>query len=141
MNNKNKRTTQKGFTLIELMIVVAIIGALSAIAIPAYKDYVAKSEVAAAVATMKALLTPAELTYQEKGKLAANTDLGDLGISAGSNVLGTISVPTDNDIKFLFGSKSAISSAYITYSRTDTGWTCAVVSGGVSNLPTIDSCS
>ncbi|MCG9690622.1 pilin [Vibrio sp. Isolate22] len=141
MNNKNKRTNQKGFTLIELMIVVAIIGVLSAIAVPAYKDYVAKSEVASALATMKALLTPAELTYQESGKLAANTAVDTLGISAGSNVLGTISVPADNDIKFLFGSKSAISNAYITYSRTSTGWTCAVTSGGVSNLPTIDSCS
>ncbi|BBC39959.1 prepilin-type N-terminal cleavage/methylation domain-containing protein [Photobacterium damselae subsp. piscicida] len=50
---------QKGFTLIELMIVVAIIGVLSAIAIPAYKDYVKKSQMASAMATMKSLITPA----------------------------------------------------------------------------------
>ena len=52
------RKIQQGFTLIELMIVVAIIGILAAIAIPAYSDYTAKSQAAEAYTLLDGLKTP-----------------------------------------------------------------------------------
>lgn len=117
----NKQKKQKGFTLIELMIVVAIIGVLSAVAIPAYKDYVKKSEVASAVATMKSLITPAELYYQENGDITTSTNLGDLGISSGSTSLGTLA-PKAGQIEL---SLTNISGAKITITRdANAGWIC-----------------
>ncbi len=63
-------TAQKGFTLIELMIVVAIIGILAAIAIPAYQDYTAKAKATSALADIAAMKTNYELVYNEQGSAA-----------------------------------------------------------------------
>lgn len=80
---------QKGFTLIELMIVVAVIGVLSAIAIPQYQNYVHKGELGAGLATASALKINVEDFIATKGTFPNNTanqkpvDLGASGFANG----------------------------------------------------------
>ncbi|MGB4468170.1 MAG: pilin [Azovibrio sp.] len=85
--NSIKTQTQKGFTLIELMITVAIIGILAAIALPAYQDYVAKSKVAAGLAEISPGKTAFEVAVNE-GKTIT---LGVIGLT-GSTSNCTITV-------------------------------------------------
>nr|MBO2512196.1 prepilin-type cleavage/methylation domain-containing protein [Gammaproteobacteria bacterium] len=73
-----KAQMQKGFTLIELMIVVAIIAILAAIALPAYQNYVAKSQVTAGLADIRGGVTAFEEAIQS-GKSGTAT-LDDLGL-------------------------------------------------------------
>lgn len=59
--------SQIGFTLIELMIVVAIIGILAAVAIPAYQNYIIKAKVGAALSSVASIKTAIAMCIQEQG--------------------------------------------------------------------------
>ena len=69
------KKAQAGFTLIELMIVVAIIGILAAVAIPAYQDYVAKSKFAAALGEVSGLKTPFDTVVNDGNTPSTALDL------------------------------------------------------------------
>ena len=135
---------QKGFTLIELMIVVAIIGILAAIAIPQYQNYIAKSQVTRGVAELGALKTAVETCLNDGQTAAAACDLG----FTGSNVIGltapatvaakakptaavtnTAALTSTQTIAGTFGgdASSALkdTATSVTWSRSNQGtWTC-----------------
>ncbi|HIG0451910.1 TPA: pilin [Neisseria meningitidis] len=79
-------TLQKGFTLIELMIVIAIVGILAAVALPAYQDYTARAQVSEAILLAEGQKSAVTEYYLNHGKWPANNS--SAGVASSSEIKG-----------------------------------------------------
>ena len=78
------KRAQQGFTLIELMIVVAIIGILAAIAVPAYQGYIKRAAYSEVLAAAAPIRTAVDVCFQTTSALGSCATYGDIGITAPS---------------------------------------------------------
>lgn len=124
-----KKQLQKGFTLIELMIVVAIIGILASIALPAYQNYIAKSQVTAAYSELASIKTAIEQAILEGEDIG--TDLTTHGWNKSAIMTATPALTYTANTATITGTldkaSGAVKGTTILLSRAVTGlWTCKV---------------
>jgi type IV pilus assembly protein PilA len=137
---------QKGFTLIELMIVVAIIGILAAIAIPAYQDYTIRAQVSEGMNLAAAAKAAIAETYLNRG--AAPADRTAAGMSANATdtsgkyvtqvavANGTITITYGNDANALIKTKTLSIRPWVTPDQS-VAWQCGAAAqpNGTVTMP------
>ena len=138
---------QAGFTLIELMIVVAIIGVLASIAIPQYQNYTARAQASEALSITAGVRTDIAEQYSLKGEMPGKADLGlaESGESGSSGMSGRYVASVDYAspaILVTFNSDSALDEATMKIApiadagedaNPGNGWTCAWDGSGNSD--------
>jgi len=93
-----QKKAQQGFTLIELMIVIAIIGILAAIALPAYQDYTVRAKMSEPVAGLAEAKTTYTEYYSANNKLPLNQTVSGIALTRFGEILNQITVAADSAV-------------------------------------------
>lgn len=125
-----KRT--KGFTLIELMIVVSVIGILAAVAVPAYQNYVARTQVIEAYVLLAGLKSMQAQHCADTGSFATTPTLIELGVTTSGKYVAEVAVNMYGDTGMMFAIMNSrnihrgISGEVLSLASADCGktWTC-----------------
>jgi len=129
------KQVQKGFTLIELMIVVAIIGILAAVAIPAYSTYTKKAKFTEVVQATQALKTALEVCNGDLASLQTCTD-GTNGVQAAIGTIGSQAAALGKSVSFVgVGSATTAAVAAAAVAPTPTTTTIFAQAVGTATSP------
>ncbi|MFC4892510.1 pilin [Pseudofrancisella aestuarii] len=116
---------QKGFSLVELMVVIAIIAILAAVAIPMYSNYTSRAQIGTALASIGGIKSDIAETAMTKGTLT--------GVGSGSTSLNGVALPTASGSSLKY--TSTVTDGVINLSLT------APVTGNITMTPTMGSSS